>query len=462
MKPTPQERLILSFAAVSNLSAILTFMAGCIGIFINTPFVRSAIPGLVTMKVNTAVCFILAGLSLWLIQISRNTGTNRLIALCCISLIAVIAGLTFFEYISGIDIGIDQLLIHVNISSDFTVNPARMALSTVISFFLACYAMFLIISKEGRGHYLYQVPAIFGMLIASVVLLGYLYNVPLLYHFPRGNPVMAFHTSIVFFIMFPGVIFARPDTGPISIVTRYSAGGFVARSLTPIAIIVPPIFGMTKLLAEKRGVINNEFGISLVATANAAVISAFIIWFAALIDKTELKHKNLRDKQERESLFFTTIFDNTPNAVYIYDMTGKFIEANPAACNLLGYEHEVLLKMSASNVESSINTALISDRIAQVKKDGRITSDVIYNKGDGTIVSLEVDSQVVDLRGEKVIMNIVHDITLRRRIEEALKIKIREMEIINKTTVDRELKMVELKKKIKDLEGEIEKERRHE
>ena len=49
----------------------------------------------------------------------------------------------------------------------------------------------------------------------------------------------------------------------------------------------------------------------------------------------------------------------------------------------------------------------------------------------------------------------VHDVTEQKKAEKNLKEKIEELERYKKVTVDRELKMIELKKKIEELEGRL-------
>jgi hypothetical protein len=57
--------------------------------------------------------------------------------------------------------------------------------------------------------------------------------------------------------------------------------------------------------------------------------------------------------------------------------------------------------------------------------------------------------------GRACIMGFFHDTTQRKKVEEDLNKKMTELERFNKLTVGRELKMVELKNRIKELEGKL-------
>lgn len=72
---------------------------------------RSLLPGLVTMKANTAACFLLSGAGLWLLQAAPVTGRAKAAARAAACLVLLVAGLTLLEYAAGRDLGLDRLLI---------------------------------------------------------------------------------------------------------------------------------------------------------------------------------------------------------------------------------------------------------------------------------------------------------------------------------------------------------------
>ena len=65
-----------------------------------------------------------------------------------------------------------------------------------------------------------------------------------------------------------------------------------------------------------------------------------------------------------------------------------------------------------------------------------------------------MSASLIDLGGEPHILNITRDITQRNRTEEELRKRKDELEKISRFAVDRELKMVELKKRVTELESE--------
>jgi PAS domain S-box-containing protein len=79
-----------------------------------------------------------------------------------------------------------------------------------------------------------------------------------------------------------------------------------------------------------------------------------------------------------------------------------------------------------------------------------------HKKLDGTLFNAEVNLNRVEIEGETILQAIVRDITWRKKADDKLKKKINELERYKKVTVDRELRLIELKKELKELRTELE------
>ena len=102
---------------ISEILSICIFLGGLIvliGWIFDIPVLKSISPNFVTMKANTAICFISIGLSLWLLQEKwLGNGLCRKIARFCAFVVFMIGFLTFWEYMLGWNLGIDQLLFNI-------------------------------------------------------------------------------------------------------------------------------------------------------------------------------------------------------------------------------------------------------------------------------------------------------------------------------------------------------------
>jgi PAS domain S-box-containing protein len=170
-------------------------------------------------------------------------------------------------------------------------------------------------------------------------------------------------------------------------------------------------------------------------------------------EKTEAE-KKLKESEER----FKALFENAPDAMYLNDMSGNFIDGNKASELLTGYKRDELIG------ENFLKLKLLTMAgIARAAKDllwaeiGKPIGPDEYeiNRKDGSRTIAEVISIPMELGGKTIELGIARDITERKNAEEAMRQRNEELEKFNKISVDREIKMIELKKKIEELEEKL-------
>jgi PAS domain S-box-containing protein len=206
------------------------------------------------------------------------------------------------------------------------------------------------------------------------------------------------------------------------------------------------------------------------------ILSAFIIKdekgnpkgaMGILRDITERKQaeESLKTSEER----FRIIFEYAPDAYYLNDLRGDFIDGNIAAEKLTGYKRDELvgksfLKLKLLPAGQIPRAASLLARNAIGHSTGPDEFKLL--RRGGTEVPVEIRTYPVEIEGKKIVLGIAHDITARKRLEEEsnrrsedlaksneeLKRKAEEFERLNRLTVGRELKMIELKKRIAELE----------
>lgn len=107
--PSSVRTMVRSAALVAVVVAAVVLL----GWVLNVPALKSVLPGMVTMKVNTALCFACTGAAFWIIggtvpSSLRPRRSARLIAVICSALVLVVCGLTLLEYFSGWNLGLDE------------------------------------------------------------------------------------------------------------------------------------------------------------------------------------------------------------------------------------------------------------------------------------------------------------------------------------------------------------------
>ncbi len=118
------------------------------------------------------------------------------------------------------------------------------------------------------------------------------------------------------------------------------------------------------------------------------------------------------------------MFDYAPDAYYLTDSTGKFIDVNKAAEELFGQKKEDII--GKSFLKSNI---LAPDQIHKAAKHlalnifGKQTKpeEYVVQEKEGRQIPVEIRTVPVEIKGENLIMGMVRDITAKKLLEAALR-----------------------------------------
>ncbi|TFF88519.1 MAG: PAS domain S-box protein [Promethearchaeota archaeon] len=124
--------------------------------------------------------------------------------------------------------------------------------------------------------------------------------------------------------------------------------------------------------------------------------------------------KMLKDSQLR------AIFNSLGDAIFIHDKKGRIIEINNVVCKNLGYSKEELVGMNIKELDIE-NSKWIEDRIDELIEKGNIMFESAHKSKDGNIIPVEINSQLIELTGETLVLSIARDITKRVRYEYLIK-----------------------------------------
>jgi len=448
-----RERISRAFSVAVALLAIIGGFLVILGWFFNIGVLKSVLPGMVTMKFNTAIAFLLTGVSLLVILANRRESMFQWAA----SISSLAAGgigiLTFFEYILRIDLGIDQLFFKEPAGAIFTTNLGRMAVSTAIAFFILNAALFFILKKKKRGIYTAQILAAIVAFLAYQALVGYIFGVKALIFFGHGFTAMALHTSCLFFLLSIGMMYASGDKGFTKLLYADCLAGASLRRLLPTALILPVFFGWVKLAGERSGIISNETGVSLVAILNATVFS-FIFWFnARLVFSTEKRQRRIEDELKKAAEEWITTFDTISDFIFILDKDSVITRANNSFLDAIKMKREDVCGKRCFEILHKSDKPWPGCPHQKTLDDKKTHTEIVEDQNMG-IPLLVTTSPIFGKNGDFLgSVHIAKDITQIKQAEKELNAKIHDLEVFQKIVIDRELKMIELKKKIAELEA---------
>ena len=193
---------------------------------------------------------------------------------------------------------IDNLLFYRDMSPE-VYGPGRMAPNTAACFILLGFAG-LLLALGHRFCLASQIVSACVALIALFAVVGYMFGVPALYTVVALRP-MAVNTSVgllVSAICLAGV----QRCGLVAILREGGPAGAMARSVLPIAVLVPILVGGARLWGEQASLYGLEAGVAISVVANVTLtcgLMAFAIFMIHRSDKARLEREAaLRHSQE--------------------------------------------------------------------------------------------------------------------------------------------------------------------
>ncbi len=120
---------------------------------------------------------------------------------------------------------------------------------------------------------------------------------------------------------------------------------------------------------------------------------------------------------------FRALFDRSLDCLYINDLNGNFLDANPAALRLLGYAREDIANLSYSSLLSSEQLPRALEAIGELgnSETRRGATEYRVKRRDGTLVDVEISDVLIPYEGTSAILGIARDVTERKRADQALR-----------------------------------------
>jgi len=288
MSPTPSDSTApplsrpARFVRGASLINVIVGSAVFSGWLLDVGWIKSFVSGTTTMKANTAVLFCVGGVALWLAAGRYERRAVRTLA----AIMLVVAVLTLGEQASGIDLGLDQLLVADRAPVPPTAAPGRMGINTAIGFVLTGLALMLSQRRPGPSRRLSQWLGLAGAALGGVSLIGYAYSV----HASYGLTVhtqMAVHTAVLLALLGLGALFIHERDGIAGVVTSAGPGGQFIRSVMPYLLFGPFIMGWLRLEGQELGLYGTEFGVAILVVASTTSLAAVLMLYASKIDRAD-------------------------------------------------------------------------------------------------------------------------------------------------------------------------------
>ncbi|MEN6587921.1 MAG: PAS domain S-box protein, partial [Sulfuricella sp.] len=439
MSASAPRRMYRLFDFIPHVVSCISVVVGVvvlIGWEFDVATLKSIFSGLTVMKVNTAVGFILAGAALWSHAMDAHSRAIDIAAQVCASIISLLGLATLFEYLSGVNFGIDQFLVReiTHLPGDI---PGRMALNTALSF-AAVGSALLLVSLRRRQlivtiHALVLVP----LIAAGSALIGYAYDIEGFLREKLDYTPMALHTANVFVLLALGVMTARADYPLRRFLRSTNPAGVMVRQLLPVAIVLTLLTGWLILRGFHAGHFGATFALGLFTAVTIIWLGGLILWGARTVYQAAVQRERMEESLRSASQYARSLIEASPDPLVTISAGGKITDVNEATVKATGVAREALIGRDFSDYFTEPDKARAGYQ--EVFAKGFVTDyPLSLQHVSGKVMEVLYNASVYrDATGEVAgVFAAARDITERKKNEAVNAVRLRLMEFSQTHTLD--------------------------
>ena len=324
-------------AGVSGWGGAATGVVGSIvllGWLLNLDSLKSMWPGLLTMKANTAICFLLMGTGTMVLAGAPSARRARSVGTALIAAAAAVATATLAQYVTGRDFGIDQLLFRESAGQVGTVVAGRMAPLTGV-----CIALLAVAAVVGN-----RLPRLVMILCGTALALAALNVFDFVFdaHAPTflaGYTQMALNTALTIGILAIAILGLLGAANPFNAVAGSSMTANLVRRLLIVSLAVPIVMAWLRLEGQRLGLYDTSYGTSLMLVGILGLGLVAILRLAGWAAAIETKRTAVELERDR-------FFELSLDLLVVFDAEGYFQKVNKSWERLMGYPDGELIGRS--------------------------------------------------------------------------------------------------------------------
>lgn len=435
-----------NIALFNGFIVIFVAISVLLGWQIDSVFLKSLIPGFISMKANTAIGLIFFGIVVLCVgaPIHRTKLLSYLAQILSI-LGACIGVVTLAQYIFKVNLGIDEFFFKDLENVTYAIPSGRMAPITAINFILL-YIGLMIGPFAKIPKYRFSQTLFFMVALSSFqALIEYLLGMQTAFGTSAFTRI-AIHTALSFVLLSTGLLSLNPHRGLMRIFLSRNEAGKLARNLVLALIFVPPFFKFLALAAEHLGLIDDDFAILLRSLFSITFFVVFVLRSAEHLYRSDRlrKRTNLsleRQQIEREkiksSLLISEavqasearlrmIFNKSFDAIVGFDQHSIVTEWNPQAERLFGWLRDEIIGKNMVHFlypeeqwETRFSNFKYMCTVYDFSKfDKPIEVDTLTQSG--RTISVRMGVSHMHISGELLFIAIIQDVTQEKQVQQEM------------------------------------------
>ena len=140
------------------------------------------------------------------------------------------------------------------------------------------------------------------------------------------------------------------------------------------------------------------------------------------MDRDVTDRKRNEEELQRSEERLRILFEQAADAIYVCRPDGQFVQVNEKACRSTGYTKDELLCRNVTDINAEIRTPqALREFFNRLSEGGAVTIESKRRRKDGSIFPVEITISYLDMPEGPQILDLVRDITERKRIENELR-----------------------------------------
>jgi PAS domain S-box-containing protein len=127
----------------------------------------------------------------------------------------------------------------------------------------------------------------------------------------------------------------------------------------------------------------------------------------------------LKESEKR----YSDLFQLSPQPMWVYDLnTLAFLDVNQATITHYGYSFEEFMKMTVLDIRPKEDIGKFKEAIQNSARKNSFGSDGYFRhlKKDGTVIQVDIQSKMINFKGDKAVIILANDVTERLKHLEAI------------------------------------------
>jgi PAS domain S-box-containing protein len=374
----------------------------------------------IAIQPNACLCVLCSGLALAMVVRGATTAATALGAAG-----ALIAGATLVEHVAHVDLGIDTLLTFGRTwGYAGTVTPGRMGPFASVAWMLVGIGVVALTRAAGHRRVAVLL-ALAALMIASLAMIGYAYDVDNVYSEPRATRI-ALQASTFLMAAALATITSARDVEPMRTLLDTGTAGLLARRALPVLVALPLVAGFVRVEAEQAAVVDTPTAIAMLILALIALLVATLWWLLGVVRGHE---RLLRDTAERTRMAVKA----TRMVTWEWDLARNAMEAGENF-------HQVYGVAWPASVSTVLDLVVPEDRDRHWQQVHRVAHEGgeyaaefrIVRPDDGRTVWIEERGRAFTGRDGTVerVVGVSIDVTARNEAQEQLRASTRRLSLI--------------------------------